>query len=60
MQFKLVSFKTTTYKIEANRQIIFQFSSVESLQSCPTHCNPMDCSPPGSFVHGISQAGTLE
>ena len=31
MQFKLVSFKTTTYKIEANRQIIFQFSSVESL-----------------------------
>ena len=23
-------------------------------------CNPMDCSPPGSSVHGISQAGTLE
>ena len=21
-------------------------------QSCPTLCNPMDCSPPGSFVHG--------
>ena len=24
-------------------------------QSCPTLCNPMDCSPPGSFVHGDSQ-----
>ena len=29
-------------------------------QSCPTHCNPMDSSPPGSSVHGISQARTLE
>ena len=23
-------------------------------QSCPTLCDPMDCSPPGSFVHGDS------
>ena len=29
-------------------------------QSCLTLCNPMDCSPPGSFVHGILQAGILE
>ena len=29
-------------------------------QSCPTPCNPMDCSPPGSSVHGILQAGILE
>ena len=29
-------------------------------QSCPTLCNPMDYSPPGSSVHGISQAGILE
>ena len=28
-------------------------------QSCLTLCNPMDCSPPGSSVHGISQARTL-
>ena len=27
---------------------------------CPTLCNPMDCSPPGSSVHGISQASILE
>ena len=30
------------------------------IQSCPTLCNPMDCSPPGSSVHGIFQARTLE
>ena len=29
-------------------------------QSCPTLCGPMDCSPPGSSVHGIFQAGILE
>ena len=29
-------------------------------QSCPTLCDPMDCSLPGSFVHGISQARILE
>ena len=30
------------------------------LQSCPTVCNPMDGSPPGSSVHEILQAGILE
>ena len=29
-------------------------------QSCPILCNPMDCSPPGSSVHGILQARILE
>ena len=29
-------------------------------QLCLTLCNPMDCSPPGSSVHGISQARMLE
>ena len=29
-------------------------------QSCPTLCEPMDCSPPGSSVHGIFQARILE
>ena len=32
----------------------------KSLQSCLTLCNPMECSPPGSSVHGISQAGILK
>ena len=31
-----------------------------SCQSCPTLCNPMDCSLPGSSVHGILQARILE
>ena len=29
-------------------------------QLCPTFCGPMDCSPPGSSVHGIFQARILE
>ena len=32
----------------------------EVAQSCPTLCNPMDSSPPGSFLHGILQARILE
>ena len=32
----------------------------EVAQSCPTLCNPMDCSLPGSSVHGIFQARVLE
>ena len=32
----------------------------KSLQLCLTLCNPMDCSPLGSSVHGILQARILE
>ena len=32
----------------------------KSLQSCSTLCDPMDCSAPGSSVHGILQARILE
>ena len=32
----------------------------KSLQLCLTLCDLMDCSPPGSSVHGISQARILE
>ena len=35
-------------------------SEREVAQSCPTLCDPMDCSPPGSSVHGIFQARVLE
>ena len=35
-------------------------SESEVAQSCPTLSDPMDCSPPGSSVHGIFQAGVLE
>ena len=36
------------------------FVVVKSLQSCPTLCDPIDGSPPGSAVPGILQARTLE
>ena len=35
-------------------------SAAKSLQLCPTLCNPIDGSPPGSSVPGILQARTLE
>ena len=35
-------------------------AAAKSLQSCPTLCNPIDGSPPGSPVLGILQARTLE
>ena len=35
-------------------------AAAKSLQSCPTLCDPIDGSPPGSSVHGIFQATVLE
>ena len=35
-------------------------SESEVAQSCPTLRDPMDCSPPGSSIHGIFQARALE
>ena len=35
-------------------------AAAKLLQSCPTLCDPMDCSPPGSSVQGIFQARVLE
>ena len=41
-------------------KIIFMLCYAKSLQSCPTLCNSIDGSPPGSPVPGILQARTLE
>ena len=38
----------------------FPAAATKSLQSCPTLCDPIDGSPPGSPVPGILQARTLE
>ena len=35
-------------------------AAAKSLQSCPTLCDPMDCSSPGSSIHGTFQARVLE
>ena len=41
---------------------LFPFNTccAKSLQSCPTLCDPVDCSLPGSSVRGILQARILE
>ena len=48
------------------QQVAISFSNAwkwkvkEVAQSCPTLSDPMDCSLPGSFIHGIFQARVLE
>ena len=39
---------------------LYTAAAAKSLQSCPTLCDPIDGSPPGSLVPGILQARTLE
>ena len=42
------------------RRYMYAAAAAKSLQSCPTLCDPIDGSPPGSPVPGILQARTLE
>ena len=55
-----------TFRFTSTRFFILLFKSIcaaataKSLQSCPTLCDPIDGSPPGSTVPGILQARTLE
>ena len=42
------------------RKKVRKYAVAKSLQSCPTLCDPIDSSPPGSPVPGILQARTLE
>ena len=46
----------------ATREALYMFAAAvaKSLQSCPTLCDPIDSSPPGSLIAGILQARTLE
>ena len=45
-------------KVDATERLAA--AAAKSLQSCPTLCDPIDGSPPGSAVPGILQARTLE
>ena len=48
-------------KLEIPRELFMQKKKESEIaQSCPTLCDPMDCSLPGSSVHGIFQARVLE
>ena len=44
----------------ATQDFLYVCIRAKSLQLCLTLCNPMDCSPPGSSVHGILCARVLE
>ena len=46
--------------VEGNTIHYTNATATESLQSCPTLCDPMDCSLPSSSVHGILQARIWE
>ena len=48
------------YEKNYSKSLASRESESEVAQSCPTLCDPMDCSPPGSSIHGILQARTLE
>ena len=46
--------------LDLTKLFFFCESESEVPQLCPTLCDPVDCSPPGSFVHEILQARILE
>ena len=47
-------------KLVSALDLVVAAAAAKSLQSCPTPCDPIDGSPPGSPVPGILQARTLE
>ena len=53
----ILSFKTF---LSFTNRLLLLLLLLSSLQLCPTLCDPMDSSPPGSPVPGILQARTLE
>ena len=63
MTDNIIILSTTTIIIISATIIIVTFAAAaaaKSLQLCPTLCNPIDGSPPGSPVPGILQARILE
>ena len=59
---KMVEMNSFTKEKQSYRKLVVTKVETESevAQSCPTLRNPMDCSLPGSSVHGIFQARVLE
>ena len=51
---------TCHYIIVQAQSVYAAATAAKSLQSCPTLCDPMDCSLLGSSIHGIFQARVLE
>jgi len=66
-KFKLIKFKISsfspisTFKCSLDTgEHSYAAAAAKSLQSCPTLCDSIDGSPPGSTIPGILQARTLE
>ena len=59
-QWVLVETDCTCNQLKCCRDYIYQILKVLVVHLCLTLCDPMDCSPPGSYVHGIVQARILE
>ena len=60
VEFKLCSHPDTPKTKLVAKVAAAAAAAAASLQSCPTLCDPIDGSPPGSPVPGILQARTLE
>ena len=64
MKFSYTVGTVSWYKpLESNVKMLIVFAAAaaaKSLQSCPTLCDPIEGSPPGSPIPGILQARTLE
>ena len=47
-------------KLQVKKHVVAATAAAKSLQSCPTLCDPIDASPPGSPIPGIFQGRILE
>ena len=57
---KLVEFECNLYSAAAAAAAAAAATAANSIQSCPTLCDPLDCSLPGFSIHGFFQARVLE
>ena len=59
---KMEEYSSGSCGFSLRQRIYFEHAAAaaKSLQSCPTLCDPIDGSPPGSAIPGILQARTLE
>ena len=59
-QFKSINSLALRFLYSPTLTSIHEVNQSEIAQSCPTLCDPMECSQPGSSLHGIFQARILE
>ena len=57
---KILQSTCMSTSVSEEPESVTSFTHAKSVESCPTLCNPVDCNPPGSSVHGILQARILE